>query len=85
MFKSNDFTTSLHTESTIKLNSSFGQLGDEILGETFLKEQSNRQSIATLNDLLKGDIGITNERRSEVVDPTKVNRVSVISANTASF
>jgi len=67
------------------LNSSFGQFGDEILGETFLKEQSNRQSVATLNDLFKGDIGITNERRSEVVDPTKLNRVSVISANTASF
>ena len=69
------------TESTIRLNSSLGQFGDEILGDTFQREQSYRTSVATDQNQEKTSIGVFG-RKSDVLP---ANRVSAISANTGSF
>ena len=66
------------TQSTIRLNSSLGHFGDEILGDTFQKEDSRRESIVTTgSDKVRREIGVVTRQSDPVA-----NRVSVISTNT---
>ena len=37
------------TESTIRMNSSLGQIGDDILGDTFRRDLSHRLSTVTVD------------------------------------
>ena len=66
------------TESTIHLNTSLGNLGDEILGKTFAQEKSMRNS-------MDAGIGvIDNKNQADAIDALD-NRMSIIPAQTASF
>ena len=66
------------TESTIHLNTSLGNLGDEILGKTFAQEKSMRNS-------MDAGIGvIDNKNQADAIDALD-NRMSIIPLQTASF